>query len=522
MVKASTLTPPTTTESTTSQQAVGQFVGHSAHTNLPLARQHAKHDDHFDPPHHENKANDSGVEILQDSAPGFFEGPEKLLELWFAPSEDELPPSTLSRRGNRRAQPGTPISRENALLGLRTVDRPSWERMLDEVHCKVLSVIEGEQVDAYMLSESSMFVWPHKIILKTCGTTTLLLGLNTLLRIAAEHCGLGKVWRCFYSRKTFMFPERQLGPHRDWNQEVRFLDGVFDNGSAYAVGRINGDHWVLYLTPAMDDALGLSPKQTAQLEANTVAKSSKLIRSPTPTLGQAHTTCSLGMPPDQTLEILMSELDPEASRAFFHPISEDPLHENDDGHAAGTRVSRQVGVQDLFPDAVLDAFLFEPCGYSANAVLDDRYATIHVTPEQDWSYASFECNLDISTPVSPRDAVGRPTDNLHSLVNKVLAIFKPARFSITLFVSRDDDLVPSDAPYKRRAPSQGLQSLFNLSLQDAYTRRDRIHHEFDDYDLGFATYEHPGRAKKIASDAWHGVGIRPGRPLGHQTAGTVR
>lgn len=72
-----------------------------------------------------------------------------------------------------------------------------------------------------------MFVWPHKLILKTCGTTTLLLGLETLLKIAKETCGFPGVWRCFYSRKSFMFPERQLGPHRTWTHEVSLLDTLF-------------------------------------------------------------------------------------------------------------------------------------------------------------------------------------------------------------------------------------------------------------------------------------------------------
>lgn len=72
-----------------------------------------------------------------------------------------------------------------------------------------------------------MFVWPHKLILKTCGTTTLLLGIPTLLRIASETCGFKGVWRCFYSRKTFMFPDRQRGPHKDWNAEMAFLDKLF-------------------------------------------------------------------------------------------------------------------------------------------------------------------------------------------------------------------------------------------------------------------------------------------------------
>lgn len=72
-----------------------------------------------------------------------------------------------------------------------------------------------------------MFVYPHKIILKTCGTTTLLLAVSRLLEIAKSYCGFEKVWRVFYSRKSFLFPDRQVGPHRSWEEEVAFLDGFF-------------------------------------------------------------------------------------------------------------------------------------------------------------------------------------------------------------------------------------------------------------------------------------------------------
>ena len=78
-----------------------------------------------------------------------------------------------------------------------------------------------------MYSESSMFVWPHKLILKTCGTTTLLLGLHTILRLAKEAGFTNGIWRAFYSRKSFMFPERQKGPHRDWRNEMEVLDSCF-------------------------------------------------------------------------------------------------------------------------------------------------------------------------------------------------------------------------------------------------------------------------------------------------------
>lgn len=78
------------------------------------------------------------------------------------------------------------------------------------------------------LSESSFFVFPNKLIMKTCGTTLNLLGLPRILAIAKEYSGLESVWRCFYSRKSFMFPDRQKGPHKGgWETEVDFLDDIF-------------------------------------------------------------------------------------------------------------------------------------------------------------------------------------------------------------------------------------------------------------------------------------------------------
>lgn len=87
------------------------------------------------------------------TSPGPFEGPEKLLEVWFAPSADALPPnarasgSCSSSSGLR--QRGQTENRQ--WKGLRKVPREVWEEMLDIVKCKVLSLVEGEDVDAYLL-----------------------------------------------------------------------------------------------------------------------------------------------------------------------------------------------------------------------------------------------------------------------------------------------------------------------------------------------------------------------------------
>lgn len=65
-----------------------------------------------------------------------FEGPEKLLEIWFAPSVADLPDACATEDGKS---------------GLRKVKREIWEEMLDIVKCKVLSCIEGKEIDAYLL-----------------------------------------------------------------------------------------------------------------------------------------------------------------------------------------------------------------------------------------------------------------------------------------------------------------------------------------------------------------------------------
>ena len=68
-------------------------------------------------------------------ANGPFEGPEKLLEIWFAPS----PADCLD------------VTTEGGKFGLRKVPRALWEEMLDIVKCKILSVVEGMEMDAYLL-----------------------------------------------------------------------------------------------------------------------------------------------------------------------------------------------------------------------------------------------------------------------------------------------------------------------------------------------------------------------------------
>ncbi|KAI1266562.1 S-adenosylmethionine decarboxylase [Xylariaceae sp. FL1019] len=478
-----------------------------------------------------------------------FEGPEKLLEVWFAPGPRCLPPG---------AKPD----------GLKAVASDIWVPMLDMVNCKILSVLEAEHMDAYLLSESSMFVFPHKLILKTCGTTTLLLGLRRLLRIAAEHAGFpfyntesldnihtaASPFRVFYSRKNFLFPDKQQGPHKSWKQEVKFLDDMFEGGSAYMVGKMNGDHWYLYMT---SPETPLTPPRSPEGH-KTISGSTKACKIP----ASASSTFSGGSESnDETLEILMTDLDPENAKQFYlehasavasskllpqaqearkeaaqavgdlsgstvtiqtnstvesvsdeidvfdngsdsdlhssyTPVSEQMDMEamSTEGHALGTVVSDACGLSGVYPsskypEARVDAFLFSPCGFSANGIIpaplnqeeseptkSTHYFTVHVTPEPICSFASFETNV-------PGGQNGRETSEI---VEHVVSIFKPGRFSVTLFEAKtsqglNGEEAPTGVAHKKR-----------MEKIQGYRRIDRIVHDFDDYELVFRFFEREG------------------------------
>lgn len=65
-----------------------------------------------------------------------------------------------------------------------------------------------------------MFVSKRRFILKTCGTTTPLLCLQSLLLMAEQYAGFTEVEDLFYSRKNYKRPELQMSPHQHFDEEV--------------------------------------------------------------------------------------------------------------------------------------------------------------------------------------------------------------------------------------------------------------------------------------------------------------
>ena len=163
-------------------------------------------------------------------------------------------------------------------------------------------------------------------------------------------------------------------------------------------------------------------------------------------------------------------LNPEKMQQGFyhHPAL------TESGTVGGKWVDKLTGIGGLYPDAQIDSFLFEPCGYSSNGLQDDRYFTIHVTPEPACSYASFESNI----PVEESHASHDGHSPIETLVSQVTRIFDPESFTVTFFTSHHHK---DNHSHSHMVRSMG-------SLAGGYKRTHRILYEFDGYDLVYGHY----------------------------------
>ena len=82
-----------------------------------------------------------------------------------------------------------------------------------------MSRTSNAHFDAYVLSESSLFVYADRLVLKTCGTTRLLDAVPALLGLAAALALEAR--RCKYSRASFLFPEHQVRAVVTWSTSER-------------------------------------------------------------------------------------------------------------------------------------------------------------------------------------------------------------------------------------------------------------------------------------------------------------
>lgn len=236
-----------------------------------------------------------------------------------------------------------------------------WKEIVAKSRAQILSSVSNEHLDAHLLSESSLFVADQWLTMITCGRTDL---VAAVLQLCAD-LGPAQFQYLIYERKNAQHQEYQ--PSNFFDDARRLSEAM--PGKSFRFGDGDDHHVFLFhldkpYAPAADDV---------------------------------------------TLEILMHGIDPQAARVFMSG----PQRKKE-------FIREKSGVWTLLgPGFQVDDHLFEPMGYSLNAIRGARYYTVHVTPQKIGSYVSFETNCI--------------EDDVDETISRVLDVFKPQSCDVVLF-----------------------------------------------------------------------------------------
>lgn len=262
----------------------------------------------------------------------FFEGPEKTLMVEFKPAK---------LGGSLRSKP-----------------QEVWSEVLRESGVTILSKLcpfeptkdkvsrANHDCTAYLLSESSLFVYDTRVVLKTCGRTSPLRALPAILGLSKTK-DEQSVLTVAYSRPTLFRFAEQPAPHQSFDQEVAFLQRFFPAGEGYSL---------------------FSKKRGVDVFLANNAPATHFS-----TWVQA--------------EVYVTELDDQAMDTFSKS-SHKRLGQFWD------RVTKPTPSSKTKP--YLDEFYFEPYGYSANVLQRGFYTTTHATPQPECSYFSAATNAPLT------------------------------------------------------------------------------------------------------------------------------
>lgn len=246
---------------------------------------------------------------------------------------------------------------------LRSFGETFWREIVEKSKAQIISSISNDACDAYLLSESSLFVFSDKVIMITCGRTDLAYAMAELIKIL----GTNKIDFFTYERKTGYFPLDQPFQVQD---DLKLLKSF------------------LPLQDFTFNEKDFSPVYFAYFERK-----------------------GTWIENDQTFEILMHDLHPETLEIFGKQKNE--LAKSD----------ALLELHALISDYQKDEFFFDPHGYSLNAIMNDAYLTVHVTPQAESSYISLETNQKMTK--KERD----------TFVSQIIALFRPKRFDYFHFES---------------------------------------------------------------------------------------
>ena len=212
-----------------------------------------------------------------------------------------------------------------------------WTAMVERCHAHILSSINNGECKAFLLSESSLFVWHDRLLILTCGNTHLVHAVEFFI----QQIGMDQIRQVIYQRKNEYFAHAQPSTFGD---DIKLLSQYMPS-KAYRFGELDSHHNYIF-------------HQDNEFKAEVK---------------------------DKTYELLAYQISQQASDKLTTV------------GLKAEEIRQFLQLDALFSDFMLDDFVFEPFGYSINAIRGEEYLTIHVTPQANSSYVSIESNINLIT-----------------------------------------------------------------------------------------------------------------------------
>jgi S-adenosylmethionine decarboxylase len=209
-----------------------------------------------------------------------------------------------------------------------------WQKMVAQSGAFIISKIENTQLKAYLLSESSLFVWHNKLLLITCGNTHLVKAAQFFQKQVDKQL----IQSLLFHRHQAHLPDLQKS---NFAQDTALLKTHFQGATKHWQGNYRGDLFLFGEAPTG----AVKTKQILML----------------------HGLCG----------------------AFASSLQS--------GTADQLQIESRLALLIFFPNLQIDQFTFQPKGYSLNALAGEQYLTIHITPEKLSTYLSVESSFEAQT-----------------------------------------------------------------------------------------------------------------------------
>jgi len=115
-----------------------------------------------------------------------------------------------------------------------------WDHVVEKSKASIISSIRNNDVRAYLLSESSLFVWRDRLLMLTCGETSLVDAATFFI----EQIGCEQVKSLIFQRKN---EYRSYLQKSNFEEDVKRLKNDV-KGTSMRFGKIHGHHNLLFYT----------------------------------------------------------------------------------------------------------------------------------------------------------------------------------------------------------------------------------------------------------------------------------